>query len=72
MHKEKKRSEIFDILKKVMEKDKQVLFAYPFGSYVQESVHFQSDIDLGVYLKPSDIKGYLKKEELSLKIKAGI
>jgi predicted nucleotidyltransferase len=63
MNKEKNRPEIFDILKKVMEKDKQVLFTYPFGSYVQDTVHFQSDIDLGDYLKPSDIKGYLKKEE---------
>jgi hypothetical protein len=63
MNNEKNRTEIFDILKKVMEKDKEVLFAYLYGSYVQDSVHFQSDIDLGVYLKPSDIKEYIKKEE---------
>jgi predicted nucleotidyltransferase len=63
MNNEKNRAEIFDILKKVMEKDKEVLFAYLYGSYAQDSVRFESDIDVAVYLKPSDIKEYIKKEE---------
>ena len=42
---EKNRTEIFDILKEVMEKDKEVLFAYLYGSYAQDSIHFESDSD---------------------------
>jgi uncharacterized protein len=63
MNNEKNRAEIFDILKKVMEKNEEVLFAYLYGSYVYNSDDFKSDIDVAVYLKPSDIKGYIKKEE---------
>ena len=47
--------------REVMEKDKEVLFAYLYGSYAQDSVRFESDIDVAVYLKPSDIKEYIKK-----------
>ena len=60
---EKNRTEIFDILKEVMEKDKEVLFAYLYGSYAQDSIHFESDIDVAVYLKSADLKRYSKKEE---------
>jgi len=63
MNNDKNRTEIFDILKKAMEKDKEVLFAYLYGSYVRDPVRFESDIDVAVYLKSSDIKEYLKKEE---------
>jgi len=63
MNNAKNRAEIFDILKKVMEKDKEVLFAYLYGSYAQDTAHFESDIDVAVYLKSSDIKEYIKKEE---------
>jgi predicted nucleotidyltransferase len=63
MNNEKNRTEILEILKRVMEKDQEVLFAYLYGSYVYNSDDFKSDIDVAVYLKPSDIKGYIKKEE---------
>jgi hypothetical protein len=53
----------FVILKQVMEKDEDVLFAYLYGSRVHDSIHFESDIDVAVYLKPSNIKKYIKKEE---------
>ena len=63
MNNEKDRAEIFDILKEGMEKDENVLFAYVYGSYARDSIHFESDIDVAVYLKTSDIKEYIKKEE---------
>ena len=63
MNNDKNRTEIFDILKEVMEKDKEVLFAYLYGSYAQDSIHFESDIDVAVYLKSADLKRYSKKEE---------
>jgi len=69
MDNEKNRAEIFYILKKMMKKDKEVLFAYLYGSYVQDFVHLRSDIDLGVYLKPSNMNGYIKKEkELTIEL----
>ena len=63
MNKNKNRAEIFDILKKVMEKDEKVLFAYVYGSYARGSIDFDSDIDVAVYLKSSDVKGYISKEQ---------
>jgi predicted nucleotidyltransferase len=63
MNNEKDRAEIFDILKEVMEKDEKVLFAYLYGSYARGSIDFARDIDVAVYLRSSDVKGYIKKEE---------
>src|SRR4030065_244368 len=51
------------IIKEIMEKDEDVLFAYLYGSHVHNSIHFESDIDVAVYLNPSNIKKYIKKEE---------
>lgn len=50
------------ILKKLLKKDKDILFAYLYGSYALDSVHAGSDIDIAVYLKPASIKDYIKKE----------
>ena len=63
MNHDKNKTEILAILKEVMEKDKGVLFAYLYGSYAQNSIHFESDIDVAVYLRSSDVKGYIRKEE---------
>jgi predicted nucleotidyltransferase len=63
LNNEKDRAEIFDILKEVMEKDEKVLFAYLYGSYARGSIDFARDIDVAVYLRSSDVKGYIKKEE---------
>ena len=50
-------------LKRIFEKDEEILFAYLYGSHVFNTVHFESDIDVAVYLKPSDIKKQIRKEE---------
>ena len=63
MNEDKNKTGLFVILKQVMEKDEDVLFAYLYGSHVHNSIHFESDIDVAVYLKPSNIKKYIKKEE---------
>ena len=63
MEKYEKESILLNILKEVLEKDEDILFAYLYGSLVFNSIHPESDIDITVYLKPSDIKEYIKKEE---------
>jgi predicted nucleotidyltransferase len=54
---------LINSIKEVVEKDKEVLFAYLYGSSLSRSIPFDSDIDVAVYLKPSDIKSYIRKEE---------
>ena len=46
-----------------MEPDTDILFAYLYGSSVNDPDLFGSDIDVGVYLKPGDLNEYVKKEE---------
>jgi predicted nucleotidyltransferase len=50
-------------LRRLLEPDTDILFAYLYGSSVNDPDLFQSDIDVGVYLKPGDLKEYVKKEE---------
>ncbi len=57
------RNILFKILKEVMEGEEGVLFAYLYGSYACGDVDSESDIDVAVYLTPSDIKEYLEKEK---------
>jgi hypothetical protein len=49
-------------LKQSLEHDKDILFAYVYGSAVYDPELPGGDIDLAVYLKPSDMKEYIKKE----------
>ncbi len=42
---------LFDKLKKALEKDENVIFAYVFGSYVNGIPTSQSDVDVAVYFK---------------------
>jgi len=49
-------------LKQSLEHDKDILFAYVYGSAVYDPDLPGGDIDLAVYLKPSDMKEYIKKE----------
>ena len=63
MEKYEKESILLNILKEVLEKDEDILFAYLYGSRVYRSTHFESDVDIAVYLKPSEVKEYIKKEE---------
>ena len=58
----RKKAEVLDIIKEIIEKDQEVLFAYLYGSSVYADL-LGSDIDLAVYLKPADIKAYIRKEE---------
>lgn len=57
------RAQIKKDIKKVIEADKDVLFAYLFGSQATGPAHFLSDIDVACYLKPGDMEYYLKKDE---------
>jgi len=57
------RNILLKVLKEVMEGEKGVLFAYLYGSYAYGVVLSESDIDVAVYLKPSDMKEYLEKEK---------
>jgi len=59
----RKKDMLIDNIKEVVEKDREVLFAYLYGSSMFQSIPFDSDIDVAVYLKPSDIKSYIGKEE---------
>ena len=49
-------------IKKVLGKDKDILFAYLFGSQVTGLTHGFSDIDIACYLKPGSMKYYLEKD----------
>jgi len=50
-------------IKEVIKKDKEVLFAYLYGSSISQPIPFNSDVDVAIYLEPSDIKSYIRKEE---------
>jgi len=54
---------LLNSIKEVIEKDKEVLFAYLYGSSISQPIPFNSDIDVAVYLKPSDMKSYIREEE---------
>jgi hypothetical protein len=58
----RKKAEVLDIVKEVMGKDQEVLFAYLYGSSVHADLP-GADIDLALYLKLKDIKLCVKKEE---------
>jgi predicted nucleotidyltransferase len=58
-----KKGVLLNKIKEVAKKDKEVLFAYLYGSSVMKSPPFGSDVDVAFYLKPSDIKSYVRKEE---------
>lgn len=49
-------------LKDALSADKDILFAYLFGSQAAGTTHFLSDIDIACYLKTGDMNYYLKKD----------
>jgi len=57
------KSRLLNDIRELIEKEKEVLFAYLYGSSVSHSIPFDSDIDVAVYLKPSDMKSYIREEE---------
>ena len=58
----RKKAEVLDIIRAVIEKDQEVLFAYLYGSSAYADLP-GADIDLALYLKIEDIKPCVKKEE---------
>ena len=64
----KKRDALLKTLKDVIVEEEGVLFAYLYGSYAYGVVLSESDIDVAVYLNPSDMKEYLKKEKRILSV----
>jgi predicted nucleotidyltransferase len=70
-----KKAKFLDMIKEVIERDQEVLFAYLYGSFVYADL-LGSDIDLAVYLKSADIKACIRKEEeltsdLTIKLHTG-
>jgi predicted nucleotidyltransferase len=56
-------STVIEELRRILHRDKHILFAYLYGSSITHPNLFGSDIDVAVYLKPADLKEYVKKEE---------
>jgi len=52
----------YNKIKRFLEKDKDILFAYLYGSYITGITHPESDIDLAIYLKEGDTAYYLEKD----------
>ena len=50
-------------IKAALEGDKEVLFAYLFGSLATGFCHPFSDLDIAVYLKPEEGRYYHRKDE---------
>jgi len=70
-----KKAKFLEMIKEVIERDQEVLFAYLYGSFVYADL-LGGDIDLAVYLKSADIKTYVRKEEeltynITIKLHAG-
>lgn len=63
MNNDQAKAALLKNLKEAMEGDEEILFAYLFGSHTYRSIPYGSDIDVAVYLTPSDMKQYVKKEE---------
>lgn len=48
-------------LKSLFEQEKDILFAYLFGSTVQGKVNFESDVDLAVFFDAKKVRDSFKK-----------
>lgn len=64
-----RREKIENKLKPLFKKEKDILFAYLFGSAVQGKTSYESDIDLAIYLSEKKGSDFFKKR-LSLIEKA--
>ena len=53
---------LLGFFREVMGKDKDVLFAYLYGSFLFGSAYHESDIDVAVYLRSSDLAASIRKE----------
>lgn len=62
MTKIQKPATLTEQIRESLQHEKDILFAYLYGSAVYDPPLSGGDIDIAVYLKPSDIKEYVKKE----------
>lgn len=53
--------EINQKIRPIFEKDKDILFAYVFGSQVIGRTNFESDVDVAVYLDEKRVKDFFEK-----------
>jgi hypothetical protein len=58
---------LFPLLKEKLEKEKDIIFAYIFGSYGRDNISPLSDVDIAVYLTDSN-DFFQRKIELNLLI----
>src|SRR4030042_1663673 len=63
MERYKNRCILINILKEMLEKDEDVLFAYLYGSHAYGFAYLEIDVDIALYLKPSGRKGFIEKEK---------
>ncbi len=57
------KKEIIRTIKKLLEKNKNIKFAYLFGSFIKEENKY-SDIDIGIYLSPLPDNVFVETSEL--------
>ena len=53
-----KREEVIARLRRVLEDNENVVFAYLYGSYARQQEHPFSDIDVAIFLRENTIKAY--------------
>ena len=53
-------NKILSLLKRFLEEEKEVIFAYLYGSYARGKTHPFSDVDIAVYLRENDFKTYMQ------------
>ena len=63
MKRQQGKNPLTKILKEVFEKNEEVQFAYLYGSVAMGDQTLESDIDVAVYLKPTNINDFLRAEE---------
>jgi len=62
MAKIQKPAALIEQIRESLDHEKDILFAYLYGSALYDPTPSGGDTDIAVYLKPSDMKEYVKKE----------
>ena len=68
----RKKAELLEKICEVLRKERQVLFAYLFGSFARNEFRKDSDIDIAVYVKDYKKLPLNFEQKLSLKIEKRI
>jgi predicted nucleotidyltransferase len=63
MFKIKNPSDLIEGLRETLGREKDILFAYLYGSAMYDPNLSMGDIDVAVYLKAADMNQYIRKEE---------